>query len=728
MFKKKFPVCYQLDSFDCGPACLEMIARYHGRTLPKQFLRQLCQQDRLGSSLAGIAHAAEKIGFRTLAVKVSFQELAEKALLPCIAYWPQGHFVVVHRVRKDRVYIADPSAGLMTYSRSEFEACWRAETSSGNWGILLLLEPTPEFHAQELGAPRLSTVNVWRPLLRDMRRHFAPVGVAIAVSLFVQLLLPFLSAAVVDMGIANRSLSVVMVILLAQLALTTSRLGVNLLQSWIMSYVGARLDRKLVAQFLSKLTRLSMSFFDGKLVGDLMQRINDHKYMQQFFTNNIWQVFTALLSLLVFGAALAIFWPTLFGVFFAGSLAYLVYSAVFIKHQRLISHKNFRLSAQKQGLIVEFLAGMQEIKLNNAEQPRRWQWEIAQHELARLQIKAELLNHVQSSGGMLINEAKNMVLTLLVAGQVINGHMSLGAMVAVQYIIGQLSWPLNQLTMMLIQGQEALLSYQRAREVELLQDEEHPVLEPPPESCATIEFKNVIFNYGGTADHRLFNDLSLLIPRGKTTAIVGRSGSGKTSLLKLILKFYPVLGGQITIDGNDINNISHSALRKSCGIVMQDGYIFSDSVMSNIAVGEREIDMKRVEEVARIAQIHSFIESLPLGYETRIGRDGIGLSRGQSQRILIARALYRNPRYLLFDEATSALDAETESVLVNELRTIMQGKTSVVIAHRMSTVRHADQIIVLDQGRVVESGTHEELVGCRGSYFNLVKNQLELGE
>lgn len=728
MFKKKFHVCYQLDSLDCGPACLEMLARHYGKSLPRQLLRQLCEQDRMGSSLSGIANAAEKIGFRTLAVKVSFQEMAQKAPFPCIAYWRQGHFVIVLGVRKNRVSIADPSIGLMTYSRQEFEACWQVETATGRWGILLFLEPTPELRTIETEKSLGSGAHLLAPIWQDLRKNGVPVGLAVIVALLAQLLLPFLSAAVVDRGIGSRSLNVVIVILLAQLVLVASRLGVNLLQSCIMAYVGVRLERRLVAQFLSKLTRLSMSFFDGKLVGDLMQRMNDHKSLQQFFTQSVWQVFMSALLLLVFGVALALLQPILFGVFLAGSLAYLGYCTIFIKRQQKLMHKHFRLSAHRQGLTLEFLAGMQEIKLNHAEQPRRWQWEIAQHEMAKLQIRAELLNHIQSAGGTLINECKNIVLTLLVASQVISGKMSLGAMIAVQYIIGQLGWPLSQLTALLYQGQEAWLSYERAREVQLLPDEEESPLKSAPAGSASIEFKNVSFSYGGTAHRPVFNDLSLTIHQGKTTAIVGHSGSGKTTLLKLILKFYPVHNGQILVNDSDLKDISHAAWRKSCGIVMQDGYIFSDTILRNIAVSDHDVDMARVRDVAEAAQILTFIESLPLKYETRIGHDGIGMSRGQAQRILIARALYKEPHYFLFDEATSCLDAETESALTDQLRFIMKGKTALVVAHRMSTVRHADQIIVLDQGKVAESGTHEELISRRGTYFTLVKNQLEVSE
>ncbi|HKV37972.1 MAG TPA: peptidase domain-containing ABC transporter [Blastocatellia bacterium] len=725
----RFPVSYQLDAMDCGPSCLQMIARYHGKSYPKHLISRLCEQDRQGASIATLARGAEKLGFRTLAVKVSFDELRDKAPLPCIAYWPQGHFVVIRRVRKDRVDIADPSAGLTSYSRSEFETCWLTDVAHADWGILLLLEPTKQLLSNDLKEARSGATNeLWRPLWRDTRRHMLPIAIAIIVSLFAQLLLPFLSGAVVDVGIANRSLNLVYIVLLAELVLLVSRLSVDLLQAWLLTYVGLKMDMRLAAQFLMKLTRLPLAFFDGKLIGDLLQRIGDLKSLQVFLTNSLWQVILSGLSLVVFGTVLALFSPKLFFVFGIGSVLYLGYCALFVKRQRLLSHKNFRLSAQKQGLIIEFLSGMQEIKLNNAEEQRRWQWEAAQHAIAKVEVKAQLLSHYQVTGGAAINEIKNLVLTLLVASSVIDGTMTLGMMVAVQFVIGQLSWPLNQITMMMYQSHEAVLSYQRAAEIHQMEDESSATAEASPERSADIVFKNVEFGYGGTTNNRLFRDLNLTIPRGKTTAIVGRSGSGKTTLMKLILQFYRADAGEIMAGGTNINDLSHRQWREMCGIVMQDGYIFSDTIVNNIAVAEDLVDMARVAKVASVAQIDGFINSLPLGYDTRVGRDGVGISRGQAQRILIARALYKDPSYLFFDEATSALDAETESLIVDQLRGIMLGKTAVVIAHRMSTVRHADQIIVLDHGEALEIGTHEELVRNRGEYFELVRNQLDLGD
>lgn len=723
--RKRFPISYQLDTMDCGPSCLEMLARYHGRKVSKQLVRSLCQQDRQGTSLAGLARASEALGFRTLSVKVSFDDLKQKAPLPCIAFWPHGHFVVIRRIRGNSVDLADPGAGLTTYTRAEFETCW-LDPDQQNWGVILLLEPTRQLLRVESKPSSTTFFDLSWPLWRDVRRHLWPLGIGVTVVLFVQLILPFLSAAVVDAGVLNRNLNLVFVILLAQLVLVFSRISVTLLQECLLAYVGVRIDMRLVSQFLMKLTRLPLSFFDGKLIGDLFQRINDHKSLQQLLTGTLWQVLLATLTLIVFGAALAVFQPLLFAVYLVGSLMYVGYIVLFIKRQRQLNFKTFHLSAQKQGIVIEFLAGMQEIKLNNAEQQRRWQWEAAQHAIGKVQVKSQMLSHFQGSGGLAINEIKNLVLTLLVAQAVINAEMSIGTMVAVQYVIGQLSWPLNQIATLIGQSHEAALSYQRAKEIHQISDEEDASAGVRPDERSDIEFRNVSFAYGGTSRKTLFQNLSFKIPAGKTTAIVGRSGSGKTTLLRLILKFYAPDDGQILLGSGNLNDVSHRQWRDLCGIVMQDGYIFSDTVARNIAVADEMVDMKRVAEVARLAEIDQFVESLPLNYETRIGRDGVGISRGQSQRILIARALYKDPKYMFFDEATSALDAETESVIVDRLRNVMRGKTAVVIAHRMSTVRHADQIILVDGGKVVEVGTHEELVDHRGSYYSLVRNQLDL--
>jgi ATP-binding cassette subfamily B protein len=704
-----------------------MIAQHHGLKYPKHVIRSICQQDRGGATLSMIAKGAQALGFRTLAVRVPFADLSQRASLPCIAYLTHGHFVVVYRVHRNRVYVADPAAGPTIYTKEEFETCWLEEGANRAWGVLLLCET--DGLPKEIGLTEEAgrKVDLWGPVWRDVRKHVIPILVGVCLTLFAQLIVPFLSAAVVDLGIRNRSLNVVYLLLCAQAVLMLSNVSVGIVQGWTTAYISLRIDISLVRQFLIKLTRLPIAFFDGRLVGDMMQRVNDHKLIQTFLTGGLLQVVFALLSLLVFGTVLAIFKPALFAIYVAGSVAYLVYCALFFRKYRVLGNKQFRISAKKQGLIIEFLAGMQEIKLNNAEEQRRWDWESAQYSLSRLEVKSRLLNQFHSGGATVINELKNLLLTLLSVRAVIRGEMSLGTMVAIQYIVGQLTWPLGQIADLLARSHEASLSYERAHEIHCLADEEKGShLCALPEE-GDIEFRDVTFGYGGSNPRPLFQNLNLRIPRGKVTAIVGASGSGKTTLLKILLKFYSVTGGEIQLGGVNLENISPRSWREQCGIVMQDGYIFSDTILNNIAVTESCADLDRIREVAEITQIRSFIERLSLGYNTRIGRDGLGISRGQAQRILIARALYKNPHYLLFDEATSALDSLVESDIVTHLRQTTAGKTMIIVAHRMSTVRHADQIIVLDAGKVTEVGRHEELVAARNCYFRLVQNQLEVG-
>jgi ATP-binding cassette subfamily B protein len=728
--RNNFPISYQLDTSDCGAACLDMIARHYRRGYSKEQIKEFCRQDRQGVSIGGIGVAAEQLGFRSLAVRVSFDDLRTKAPLPCVAYFSEGHFVVIYKVTSHRVYIADPAAGLTTYSRSEFEACWLTKTSDPDWGVLLLFEDTAKpSHPARPGAELRHSV--LRPLWQDLKRHILGLGLAVSAALFVQFMLPFLSAKIVDIGVANRDLHILYVIVGAQLVLVVSRFSVELLESWILLFIGLRVHARLISQFIDKLMRLPLSFFDGKLLGDLIQRINDHKTLQEFSTETAWRVALALLSLIVLSIVLLLFKPLVFFLFLIGSIAYLYYCAAFVKHQRLLGHKSFRLSAQKQGMTIELLAGMQEVRLNNAEQQRRWQWQVAQQSLENLNAKLHVIGNFQGTGGTAINQLKDLLITFIVAKEVISGNMTIGGMIAVQFIIGQLSWPLTQIMLVICQSHEVTLSYERAKEIYVLQDEDSALQSRPRLAFGgDIRFTGVSFSYGGPSDSAtLFSDLSLTIPEGQTTAIVGTSGSGKTTLLKLILKFYPILSGQIKVGSTNLADMSAREWRERCGVVMQEGYIFSDTILNNIVVAEDRLDMVRFREIIRLVQIDRFIDSLALSWETRIGRDGVGVSRGQAQRILIARALYRDPQYIFFDEATSALDAETESMIVNDLRAALRNKTVVVIAHRMSTVRHADQIIVLEDGRVVQSGLHAELAAHRGGrYFALIKNQLELGQ
>ena len=700
-----------------------MIARAHGRQIPREHLRNICRLDRQGTSLASLARAAEQLGFRTLAVKVAFPDLLAKAPLPCIAFWPQGHFLVVSAIRKQKVHVLDPAIGRMTYPRAEFESCWVSDMKNRRGAVLLLeplAAPSPAGSSRDSRRPS----HLWRSLFSHIKQNAMPLGTGVAIAFAVQAVLPFLTAALVDRGINNRRLSTVGVILLASAILTISRLIADTFQGLMLAYIGVHINVTLIWQFLSKLCRLPLSFFEKRLLGDLLQKIEDQKAIQRFLTDGTSQVALALVSLAVYAGVLGVFKPLLFAIFAAGGVLYLGYCLVFFRRQRIINYKNFRLSAHKQSAVIDFLSGIEEIKLYAAEQPRLWGWQKAQYALGKLAVEGQFLSLLERNGSSAINEGVNLLLTYVIVREVIAGRLSLGGMVAFQFILGQLSLPLKQLAFFLSQSHEAALAYQRVSNMQRLPDEEVPHQLGVDSECQDIEFRNVSFRYGASSGGIVFDDLDLRIPAGRITAVVGATGCGKTTLLRLILKVNEVTEGEILLGDTNLSLLSSASLRARCGIVMQDGHIFSDTVLNNIVMRDESVDLQRVSHVVGVAQIRDFVESLPLGLETRIGQDGIGTSRGQAQRILIARALYRDPTYLLLDEATSALDSKTEEAVMRGLYAAMNGKTAVIVAHRLSTVMHADQIIVLGAGKVIERGSHDELLRRRGKYFDLVKTQL----
>lgn len=722
---RRFPVVHQVGALDCGPACLEMIARFHHRSYSREFIRNLCPVDRQGSSLASLAGAAKQLGFKSLALKVPLEAFKERSLFPCIAYLGVGHFVVIYGMGRNRIRIADPSVGLLSYSVDEFKQAWLGQADGVDRGFILKLEPGPTLLPSNSDAePIRPRDSLWQPFWHDVRPHLLPIGVGAAFSLAIQFILPFLAASLVDGGILPKKLGMVYIVILAELVLLLSRLLVEGIQSLIIAHIGLRTDVRLVSAFLIKLCKLPLSFFERRRIGELFQRITDHESIRQFLTESLSTAILSVLSLAVLGAVLAEFQPLLFVIFLIGSIAYLVYCALFFKYERILNHKNFQLSARQNGLIVEFLSAMQEIKLNNAEGRQHRQWEIARRSQIGTRLKAETMMRIQTVGGMTLNELKNLTITLIVAKDVIAGRMSLGTMVAIQAIVGQLSWPLSQIAILMSKAQDAILTHERACEIHSLKDEEDLQMQVIVNPTFDITLRNVSFSYGATTPVSVLRNISLTIPNGKTTAVVGKTGSGKTTIVRLLLKFYPATAGVILIGDHDIQHISHRSWRSLCGVVLQDGCLFSDTILNNIAIGDSAPNVDRACEVAEIAQIRTFIESLPLKYNTRVGPDGVGISRGQAQRILIARALYRNPPYLFLDEATSALDTQTERSVLEALGTTMQNRTIVIVAHRMSTVRNADQVVVIDGGQIAEVGSHATLLNRKLKYFELVRDQL----
>lgn len=728
MFKKRFPFYHQHDANDCGPTCLRMIAAHYGKRYSLEYICEQASFIRTGISMLGISEVAEKLGFRAIGAKISYAKLEEMPL-PCIVYWNQSHFVVVHKIdkKKQLVYIANPAQGLLKLSKEEFCNCWMS-TDNGK-GATLLLEPTPSFYEKEIPQERKGNFLSLLQYLRQYKNLIFQLVLGLSFGSLQQLILPFLTQATVDIGIKNQNLHFVYVILLAQLMLTISGSALGFVRGWILLHIGTRVNIALISDFLTKLMKLPIGYFDSKMTGDLLQRIGDHDRIQLFLTSSSLNILFSIFNVLIFGIVLCLYSLRIFLLFLAGSLIYYFWIQLFMRKRAEIDHRTFSQQAAHQSNIVQLITGMQEIRLNNCERRKLWEWQNIQAKLFNLRIKSLVIGQYQESGAILINQVKNILITFIVAESVIKGDMTLGMMLSVQYIIGQMNGPIDQLITFFKQTQDAKLSFERLSEIRSKEDEETTDMQKLQEipTGEDIQFKEVCFAYNRTsAGQNVLEHINFTIPAHKQTAIVGMSGSGKTTLIKLLLGYYPVKEGHIYLGEKELEAYSWKAWRRICGVVTQDGFIFSDTIARNIAPGVETIDKEKLEIAVTLANIKEFIESRPLSYNTKIGSEGDGLSQGQKQRILIARAIYKDPEFVFFDEATNALDANNEKKIMNNLNTFFEGRTVLIIAHRLSTVRYADQIIVLDQGRIVEIGNHDELIGKQGAYYKLVKNQLEL--
>ena len=730
---------HQLDAMDCGPTCLRMIAKHYGRHYSLETLRQKCFIGRSGVSLLGISEAAESIGFRTIGVHISFEQLAE-APLPCIVHWKQNHFVVVYDIKAHKrgneyegtVFVADPGQGKIKFTVQEFLSGWLSTRNDGqDEGIALLLETTPDFYAMEDEKPDKTKLRFVLQYLRPYKKLIVQLFLGMLLGTLLQLIFPFLTQSIVDYGIGNNKLGFVTLILIAQLTLYVAQTAVEFIRSWILLHISTRINISIISDFLIKLMKLPIGFFDTKMIGDIMQRIGDHSRIEAFLTSTTLNTLFSFVNLIVFSVVLALYSLKLFFVFLIASTLYVLWITLFLKKRKELDYKRFAQASAEQSNLYQMITGMQEIKLNNCEKHKRWEWENIQAKLFRVSIKGLALSQYQQSGAFFINETKNILISFFAAAAVINGDMTLGMMTAVQYIIGQLNSPINQMIGFIQSAQDAKISLERLGEIHNRKDEEEDefdrINEWPVEATEmSLQMDNVTFRYDELGDNVL-EDLTLHIPAGKVTAIVGMSGSGKTTLVKLLLGFYPPNKGEIRVGDMNLDNVGRHFWRSQCGAVMQDGYIFSDTIARNIAVGDGRIDRPQLLKAVRVANIQDTIESMPLGYNTKVGQEGQGVSQGQRQRLLIARAVYKNPAFLFFDEATNSLDANNERVIMNNLQQFFKGKTVVVVAHRLSTVKNADQIVVLNKGRITEIGTHDELTARRGEYYELVKNQLELG-
>jgi ATP-binding cassette subfamily B protein len=726
----KFPFYKQFDAMDCGPSCLRMIARYYGKSYSLEFLRERSYLTREGVSMLGISEAAESIGMHTIGARITYEQLKEDVPYPCIVHWQQNHFIVVYKIKNDAVFIADPAYGLSQLTKDEFRKGWISTVKDEEEkGLCLLIEPTPDFYKQKDEAVNKAGFGFLFTYLKPFRNLIIQLALGVLLSSVLQILFPFFFQALVDKGIILRDIAFINLVLIAWFVIIGSRMAVDFIRNWILLHLGTRVNIFLISDFLIKLMKLPVKFFDTKFVGDLIQRIYDHKRIEAFLTGTMLNLFFSFVSLIVLSIVLIIFSPLIFLLFITGSALYFMWVSLFMKRRRELDNKRFTQLSSNQSNIIQLITGMQEIKLNNCEKKKRWEWESIQAALFRINIKSLALNQYQQMGALFFNETKNIIILFIAAHQVISGNLTIGAMMAVSFILGQLNAPIDQIVQFFHSTQDAKISLERLAEIHNKPDEEPAdvsLITDLPENH-DISATGLDFQYEGPNSPYVLKDITFNIEQNKVTAIVGTSGSGKTTLVKLMLGFYEPVCGSIKVGNLNLKNISHFMWRKRCGVVMQDGFVFSDTIARNIAISDEKVDKGRLLHSVKMANVQEFIESLPLGYNTKIGQEGIQLSEGQKQRILIARAIYKDPEFLFLDEATNALDANNERVIMENLGEFFRGRTVVVVAHRLSTVKNADNIMVLEDGKLIESGNHKALAARKGAYYNLVKNQLELG-
>jgi ATP-binding cassette, subfamily B, bacterial len=725
---KRFPFFGQQESKDCGPACLRMVAAWYGKKFTLNELRGKASINRDGTTLYGIAQAAEKTGFETAGIKVTANALSNIPL-PAILHWNKSHFTVLYKINRNKYYIADPAVGKLKLGQEELLRHWLGENSNeDSEGVVLLLEPSPGFSSENL--PVNKNTSAWRMVgqyVMQYRGRVMQLMVLLFIGSIFQFVFPYLTQGIVDRGIRNKDLNFIQLMLLAQFTLFFAQTFTEFIRARILLFISTHVNLSILSDFWNKLMRLPMYFFETRKTGDIIQRINDHRRIETFITGSALHTVFSVFSIAVFSVVLFIYNPVIFFVFLGGSLLYCLWIRIFLKKRRVLDYNRFAAAAKESSASMQMIHGMHEIKLNNAENAKRKEWESIQSNLFRFNFKSLSLNQAQQAGAFFINQGKNILITYLVAVAVLNGFLTLGQMLAIQFIIGQLNSPVEQLIQFTQQAQEAKLSLERLNEIQLMEDEEPPgkKFQHDIETSRDIRFKSLSFTYPGNSIAAIKN-IDLLIPGKKVTALVGMSGSGKSTIIKLLLQFYNDYDGVISVGKKDLKNISPAWWRSVCGSVMQEGYIFNDSIAKNIALAEESPDYEKIMHACRIAEIAEFIDSLPQGLDTKIGAEGSGLSAGQKQRLLIARAVYKDPAFLFFDEATNALDANNEKAIMENMDTFFKGRTVIIAAHRLSTVMNADKIIVIDKGSIIEEGIHEELIQRNGKYFELVRNQLEI--
>ncbi len=707
-----------------------MIAAYHKMSFSLESLRKRCYITREGVSFLGLSEAADSLGFRTIGVKIPFDVLAENVPLPCIVHWRQKHFIVVYKISEEKILVADPALGLIKHTREEFIKNWASTIADGKpVGLVLIIEPTPALYEKENEHEPTHGFRFLFKYFLLYKKYFYQLILGLVLGSCIQLLIPFLTQSIVDIGLNNNDIGFIYLVLFAQLALIFGRMSVEFIRSWLLLHIGSRVNVAIISGFLQKLMSLPLSFFDSKLTGDILQRIEDNSRIEEFLTSASLSILFSFFNIVVFGVVLWIFNIKILGLFIAGSVLHIIWISMFMKSRARLDQERFRKMGIAGTKLINIINGMQEIKLTQSEMAQRWDWEKVQASLFGLKVRGLSLIQYQSAGATFINEVTNVIITIIAATSVLGGTMTLGMMLAVQFIIGQLNVPVSQIIGFMRMAQDARMSLDRLAEVHHMDNEEADpemkVRKLPDKK--DIYINNLSYQYEGPRSPFALKDIDLYIEENRITAIVGTSGSGKTTLLKMLLGFYQPVAGEILIGDTRLSNLSLKLWREKVGAVMQDGFLFPDTIAFNIAPGTEDIDVDRLMKAAEIANIKSYVESLPLGYNTKIGANGHGLSEGQKQRLLIARVVYKNPDIIIFDEATNSLDANNEKAIVENLAGFFEGKTVLVVAHRLSTVRDADKIVVLDSGRIIETGSHEELIGRKGAYFNLVRNQLELG-
>ncbi|WBV56365.1 peptidase domain-containing ABC transporter [Chryseobacterium daecheongense] len=721
LFKKTFPFLRQLDSQDCGVTCIRMIAKYYGinisNTNPVLVESNLLKQ---GITISDLNDTAKKLGFNTLVVKLDFEKMINNVPLPAIFFWNQNHFIIVYKVVNKQLYVADPGFGKIVYSQKEFLKGWAQESDEG---IVLLLDPTEKlFDIREKKKKKNDLQYVTQYLVKHKIQLFL-IALTLLISSCIELIFPFFTQKILDKGVVLKKISIIYLILIAQILVFVSRIGLEFYRSWLFIHISSRISLSIISDFLVKLMQLPLRFFNSKNIGDLIQRIQDHNRIESFLSKDLIQTVFSFFSIVIYICILFYFNINVFLIVSIGTILELLWIFKFLHKIKLLDQKTFTLEIKDKNKIYELISSMQEIKLNNLEENKRNEWQKIQTNIYLNNIN-KLKTTQKYESYRFIGFFQTILVIFVSSIAVMNQTLTIGSMLAIMFILGGINAPIGQLINFVLQYQLVKVSFERLNEIHNKPNEENLNKISYLEDIKDINIDNVSFSYDNS--NYILKNISLKIPKGKTTAIVGVSGSGKTTLLKLILKFYQQQQGTILINDNTLEEVENTFWRSKCGVILQDSFIFSDTISYNISL-EENANQEKILNAIRLANVNDFVDKLPLGLSTIIGSEGIGISHGQKQRILIARAIYKNPDYLFFDEATNSLDSNNEVIIINNINRYFNGKTMIVVAHRLSTVKKADQIIVLDNGRIIEKGNHNELVKFKGKYFELIQNQLELG-